>query len=192
MTSDRIQIRVYGEPEAAAKKEVAVNRKAGQLIPIDRDFRTRKNPITSKIEKYDKGYKRRWMNLVADTVRRFMQERNLEPFGKNHPVALGLLFFLTKADSSYLPYPSQKPDYNNLVDAVYNALKRTPAKNGHEGKYPNGILFYDDDQIVWTSAAPSGMLWADDKYPPGVLITVQSAMSLQAEISRQVMELCPK
>lgn len=179
-----IQIRVYGEPQPFPKTHTAEIERPGQkslLVPVATDYRVRKNPFTGKPEKYDRGYKRRWMKLVTETVDRFMFDQNIQPFPKNHPVAMSCLFFLTKAPSCKLLYPSQIPDEDNLVYAVRNALKRTQSKKGRPGRYPKGVLYYEDDQIIWR-VGPEGKLWATEKEPPGVLITVQDALQLRHEI----------
>ena len=164
-----IRIRVLGEPQPFPKKDVAMVGK--RLVPVDHDYRERTNPHTRKIEKYDRGYKRRWMELCRTTALAVMRAQGRQPFPKNHPVAMGCLFFLTRAKSCKLPFPSQAPDQDNLEYAIRNALKRTPRHKGRDGPYPKGICFYDDDQIVWR-ALPDGMLWARPGNPPGVLITI--------------------
>lgn len=163
------QIRVYGEPQPFPKKDVAMVGK--RMIPVDKDYRTRKNPITGKTEKYDRGYKRRWMEKVTRTVWSWMDKRGMEPYRPNHPIALGCLFFLTQPPSNRLQVPSQDPDLDNFEYAIWNALKRTPKKKGRDGAYPNGVLFYDDNQII-SRVLPCAKLWATSECPPGVLITV--------------------
>lgn len=181
-----LQIRVYGEPQPFPKKDVGrILCKDGRerLLPVDKDYRTRTNPYTHKTEKYDRGYKRRWMDQVARSVAGTLWDNQLIPFPKNHPIAMGCLFFLSKAPACKLLFPSQDPDYDNLEYAIFNALKRTPAKKGKPGKHPNGILFYEDNQVVWR-LNPSGKFWATQDIVPGVLITVQDAMSLQDDIEQ--------
>jgi hypothetical protein len=138
---------------------------------IDQDFRIRTDPITGEKEKWDVGYKRRWMALVRTTALAVMGARGLQPFPKNRALAVGCLFFMPKSASCKLPYPSQAPDQDNLIYAVRNALKRTPDRHGQQGAYPNGICFWDDDQVIWT-AQPDGEIWATRDEPPGVLITM--------------------
>jgi len=172
LTPNPITIWVDGDPQPFPKKDVGIINRTGQkprLMPIDKDYRTRTNPITKKIEKYDKGYKRRWMNHVASTVIAEMRKHNLLQFPKNHPVAMGCLFFIRKSQSNRLWVPSQKPDEDNFLYAVRNALKKTDKGSD--------VLYYDDDQVVW-QVGPVGKVWASDEFPPGVLITVQDAMYL--------------
>lgn len=196
---ERIQIRVFGQAQPFPKTHTAKIKRPGMdpiLRPVDTDYRTRTNPHTGKVEKYDRGYKRKWMTLVTKTVDEYMFEHDLTPFPKNHPIAMGCLFFLTKAPRCKLIYPSQVPDEDNFLYAVRNALKRTPEKKGKPGRYPQGVLFYDDDQIVW-HVGPEGKVWATNNNPPGVLITVQDALQIRAEIAewqpdtQKEMELCP-
>jgi hypothetical protein len=70
-----------------------------------------------------------------------------------------------------------------LIYAIRNALKRTKVKKGKPGPYPDGVLFWDDDQVVWR-AGSEGMVWATEQHPPGVLITVQSALELKDKIEK--------
>lgn len=168
------RIRVFGEPRPTPKKEVS---RTG--IPYVSDYRTRKNPITGKSEKYDRGYKTAWLKQVRKQVWDLMQERGLQPYPKNHPIAIGLLFFITKAKSCTLKFPSQDPDLDNLEYGIMNCLKRTikgSEKTLLGGYYPGGVLFYEDNQSVWR-IGPSGKIWAKDSNQeanPGVLITVCS------------------
>jgi len=178
---DVFKIRVFGKPQAFPKKILGRNKRTGKSMFLDRDYRTRKNPITGKTEKYDHGYKAQWVETVQFTVLLFMEERDIPPFRKNHPIAMGCLFYLPKAKSCKLPYPSQDPDEDNLDYAIKNALKRTPKKRGMTGRYPYGVLYYDDNQIIWR-LHPSGKLWASDANPPGVLITVVDALKIKPEI----------
>jgi len=181
-----LQIRVYGEPQPFPKKEAVASgdyKRTGRIIFAAKDYRVRTNPVTGKPEKYDRGYKRRWMDQIARTVSDVLWDNQIMPFPKNHPVAMGCLFFLSKSPSCKLLLPSQDPDYDNLEYAIWNALKRTSAKKGKPGKHPDGILFYEDNQVVWR-LQPSGKLWATENEPPGVLITVQDAMYLRDDIEQ--------
>lgn len=176
------QIRVYGEPQPFPKKEVAVVKLASgnvKLVPVDRDYRTRTDPHTHKLVKYEKGYKRRWMKRVRNEVATAMLEAGLEPFPKNHPVAMGCLFYLTKAKSNKLALPSQTPDLDNLSYAIWNALERQPVDEHANDRFAlTGVLYYNDSQVVW-QLPPAGKLWATEHELPGVLITVQDAFHLQ-------------
>lgn len=172
------RIRVYGPPQVYPKKELGVVN--GKPMPIDRDYRTRKNPITGNTDKYDKGYKRRWMDHVAKTVLAFMARTSMDPYAANHPIAMGCLFYMPKTKACKLSMPSQKPDLDNMAYAVWNALGNTQTKK-KLGKYPEGVLYYDDNQIVW-QLQPSGMVWATEQEPLGVLISVCDALEIRDEI----------
>lgn len=200
-TVDPIQIFVPGEPQPFPKTHTAIIERPGQkprLVPVATDYRTRTNPYTHKVEKYDRGYKAAWMKTVTQVVNRYMVDRDLNPFPKNHPVAMGCLFFLTKSPSCKLEFPSQDPDEDNLLYAIRNALKRTQKKKGGHGKYPDGVLFYEDNQIVWI-LEPQGKIWATSAHPPGLIITVQNALSPRVRCyldgwqpnTQKVMELHP-
>jgi len=195
-------IRVFGEPQPEPKKQVGINAadlkklkslRGGiinipRLIPIDIDYRTRKNKITGKTEKYDKGYKKKWFLHVRNTVLCYMVRHGLKPYTKNHPLCTGYLFFRTKPKSCKLPYPSQRPDFDNYEYYVTNALKRTREKKIRgimtPGEYPDGVAFWDDDEPVWN--LPAGVMWATEENPPGVIILIQDAMKVRNEIDDQV------
>ena len=185
-TDGLIKIRVYGIPRQFPKKEVANlgTKTKPRFMPVDRDYRQRKNPITGKIEKYDHGYLRRWYDHVTRTVRDLMYSNDIQPFPKDHPVVVSCIFFIPKAKSCKLLMPSQKPDEDNYLYAVRNALGRTPMKKGVPGKYPNGVLYYDDAAVVWQENA--GKVWATEKHPPGVLILVRDALPVFNEIMEYV------
>ena len=183
---------VPGDPQPFPKKEVAPSiiryplndpskwKAIGR--PIDRDYRTRKNPLTGKIEKFDRGFKRAWMNHVADVVHVFMEKNHWGPFPAGHPVAMGCLFFMPKADGNKTLLPAQVPDEDNLLYAIRNALKSTrPRGRGSDGlgPYPEGVLYFDDDQVV-AQVGPCGKRWATDEYPPGVLISFADFYSCHA------------
>lgn len=171
-----LRFRVFGEPHPAPKKDVVMNPRTGRLMPISHDYRERTNKFTGKKERYDKGYKNAWLKQVRKQVYNQMIEQRLHPYPKNHPIAVGLLFFITKAKSCKLAYPSQDPDLDNLEYAVMNALKRTvkgSEKSALAGHYPDGVLFYEDNQSVWR-IPPGGMLWATNANSPGLEITVCS------------------
>jgi hypothetical protein len=185
-TYNPICFRVDGEPLPMPKKEIGRG-KDGTPMLIGRDVKRRRDPVTGKQVVVSRGDKRRWVELVRATALQWMTAHGRKPFPKNHPVAMGCLFFLTKAKSNHLEYPSQDPDLDNLEYAVWNALKRTPAKRRDgggmtPGRFPDGICFYDDCQIVWR-LNPAGVLWADADNPPGVIISIADANTMTQEIA---------
>ena len=130
---------VPGEPQPAAKKHVAsVRGKDGRerLIPVDTDYRTKPDPSGAidpktgrvRLIKYYRGYKANWVKRVASEARLYMVRNRIEPFPQSHPIAMGCLFYLTRAKSNNRILPSQTPDWDNLEYAIRNALKRKPAK----------------------------------------------------------------
>lgn len=143
---------------------------------MDRDYRTRTDPATGKIIKYDRGHKRAWYRLVRNTAADWMVRMGLEPFPKNHPIAIGCAFFVTKSKTCKLDMPSQTPDMDNLEYTIWNALKRTVKRKGNDCLYPNGVCFFDDDQIIYR-VQPSGVYWADEEHPPGVVVTILDALA---------------
>lgn len=179
------RIRVYGTPEPFPKKELVVFNGVPRMI--DRDYRTRKDPLGRidpktgkvKIEKYDRGYKRRWMDHIVQTTLAFMAKSAMDQFTEDYSLALGCIFYIKKAKSCKLWIPRQKPDLDNFVYAIWNALGNTRTKK-KLGKYPEGVLYYDDSQIVWRLA--EGEVWATEQERPGVLISVCDALDIRDEI----------
>lgn len=173
-----MMIRVFGDPMPWPKKLAGSFMRGKKTIhhTYTDDFRTRRvtQPDGStKTVQYDRGYKMRWFHHVRDNVLTWMEQNRRQPFAANHPIALGCLFFLRKARTSKFVYPTTTPDFDNLRYGIPNILKRTPdIKAGKiPGPYPEGVAFYDDDQVIWT-ANPDGVLWATQSNPPGVLITI--------------------
>lgn len=173
-----MMIRVFGDPRPWPKKLAGSFERGGKTIhhTYTDDFRTKR--VTQldgsiKTVQYDRGYKMRWFHHVRDNVLTWMEQNDRQPFAANHPIALGCLFFRRKARTSKFVYPTTPPDFDNLDYGITNILKRTPdIKAGKiPGPYPDGVAFYDDDQIIWT-ANPDGVLWATQSNPPGVLITI--------------------
>lgn len=175
----KVQIRVYGEPQPAPKKDLCLSGKVPRVMNLD--YRTKTDPITGQKIKYLHGYKRRWLEHVRRSVLVFMAKHSLSPYPKREPIAIGCLFFLTQVDSNTKIFPAQPPDEDNFDYAIKNALKRTPKKKGQPGPFPNGVLYYDDDQIVWR-LQPAGKLWATEENPPGVLITVAKLTDIHEEL----------
>lgn len=186
--------RIYGEPMPAAKKEVAAIKRGNnvQLVPIDRDYRVATDPKTGKPFKWDIGYMRRWTDHCRRCVLELMQQYGLQRFAQGEPLAVGMLFYRSQADSNDSWMPAQKPDYSNFYYAVENALKMTPGThkkydNGQKyflpGPFPEGVLYYDDDQVCW-QLEPAGKVWATADEPPGVLISVMHCKLLSERVRR--------
>lgn len=178
------QIRIFGEPRPAAKDEIIrIKVAGGNFIStlMKRDYQTRTDPITKKKVKYNKGHKQWWVNAVRLGVFQYMYDHKLAPYPKNYPIAMGTLFFVTKPASNKMLLPARPPDEDNFDYAVKNALKRTIAKRNQPSPYPGGLLYYEDDQICWR-IGPSGKIWATEKLPPGVLITVASIQDIHHEL----------
>lgn len=191
-TYDPIIFRVDGEPLPFPKKEIGVHKKrqgaeiVTRAVMIDRDVKRHKDPVTGELVVVSRGDKARWVNLVRDTAAQYMRDYGLKPFPQNHPIAMGCLFFVTKAKSCELEFPSIAPDLDNLEYSIWNALKHTPKVRRHgqqfPGRYLSGICFYDDCQIVWR-LHPSGVLWADKDNPPGVIVMIKDAEPLAEELA---------
>lgn len=183
-----ICFRVDGEPLPFPKKDIG-RAKDGTPMLIAHDVRRHKDPTTGKLTVVARGEKARWVGDIRATALQWMTAHGRQPFPKNHPVAMGCLFFLTRAKSNHLEFPSIDPDLDNLEYTVWNALKHTPGirKNGKTfpGRFPDGICFYDDCQVVWR-LQPSGVLWASASHPPGVIVTIRDAEPMAAEIDQAV------
>ena len=196
-----IQFRIFGEPMPMPKKEFGeyevfdpkLGRKVKRTAMMTRDHREHKSTDNPKdITKYDFGHKKRWADWVIYCIDWLMIDNGLKPFAKNHPLAWSSAFYLSRSAGNKLPYPSQPPDHDNFDYFLRNALKRTPTKlkKKHgtkvrvEGKYPNGVLFYEDDEIVY-HLEPHGKFWATEEEPPGVLIQCMDALLLHERIQRQ-------
>ena len=185
-TEGPVEFRVFGIPRQWPKENstTTIDKNTSRVVGrrvFHRDYRTRKNPITGKVEKYDHGYLKKWRDIVQDQIHRQMQALGLKPFPKNHPLAIGILIFKPKPKSCKLELPSQMPDMDNYEYAINNALKSTRTKKG-PGLFPDGVLFYDDDCPVWI-LDPTGKVWATKEHPPGALITIQDAWHLRGKIS---------
>ena len=102
-----MMIRVYGEPRPWPKKLARSFKRGNKTInkTFNDDFRTKqvKQPDGSiKKKTFDRGYKMQWFNHVRDNVLIWMEQNGRQPFERHHPIALGCLFFVTKAKSSQL------------------------------------------------------------------------------------------
>lgn len=195
-----IQFRIFGEPMPMPKKEFgefeyfdrATGQKRKGRSMMTRDHREHRVDAKTVI-KYDYGHKQRWADWVIHCVAWGMIDNEIKPFEKNQPLAWSSLFYFTRAEGNKSLLPAQPPDHDNFDYFIRNALKRTPAKlkrsRGQkvrvEGKYPNGILFYEDDQICY-HLEPHGKAWATEDEPSGVLIQVMDAYKLRERIERQV------
>lgn len=174
-----MMIRIFGDPRPQPKLITGHKQIGGRTVsfPLKQDFRKRTvvDPITGdkKMQRYDIGYCQRWFDHVRQNVLIWMEQNGRQPFEHHHPIALGCLFFIRKPKTSKLVYPTGTPDFDNLDYGITNILKRTPdIKRGKiPGPHPEGVAFYDDDQVIWT-ANPDGVLWATQSNPPGVLITI--------------------
>ena len=180
--------RVFGEPQPMPKKEIAIVNK--RLMPIDRDYRTVTVPGRPKPFKWDIGYMKRWQEHVRRTVLDLMDFYHVLRYPPNFPISMGMLFYLTKPASSKHWLPSVKPDEDNLGYAVTNILKMTPGvtrqyENGQKytlpGPFPDGILYFDDNQVCWHTEY-HGKVWATADEPAGVLITVQDCQVIRDRI----------
>lgn len=187
--ADGIQFfRVFGEPMQEAKKDVAMIKMGGKmrLVPVDKDYRVVSDPDNpDKPFKYDIGFMHRWKVHVTMTVIELMRIHGVPRFSKNHPIAMGLLFYRTKPKSNDLWLPAVTPDEDNYAYAVKNALKMTPGRMLGDtripGPYPDGVLYFDDNQICWHTPW-DGKVWADESEPPGVLISVQDCRDIKNQI----------
>lgn len=136
-----------GEPQPNPKIEI--NPKSRCVY--ERDYRTRTNPITGQVEKYDRGHKARWRSQVVEAWKAL----GVPKFEKHVPLCVIWEFYLTKAKSCKLPFPTGTPDRSNLYYGLENALQ--------------GVAYYNDSQIV---AGSQNKFWATEANPPGVHIRI--------------------
>lgn len=66
---------------------------------------------------YDPKESKGWKKLIADEV------KDKTPFPAGLPLILSVKFYLTKPKSVKRSYPTVKPDIDNFVKAVMDALK---------------------------------------------------------------------
>ena len=148
-----IKLRVNGDPLPTPKKEL--NRKTGALYP--RDYRTRKHPVTGKIQKYDRGYKERWFQKVKLEVHDYMRKNDISIIMKSESsVMFDAFFYLEKPKSSKYDSHVVKPDLTNLYYRLENVLQ--------------GIAYEDDSQITCVFLTKD---WATKDKPAGVEIHIQ-------------------
>lgn len=81
------------------------------------------------VQTYDPGKSRDYKKELSDAVKKL----NVVPFAKDLPLVLSIRFLLTKPKSVKRVFPVVKPDLDNLVKAVKDALK--------------GIAWHDDSQV---------------------------------------------
>lgn len=180
--------RVYGEPQPFPKKEMSFNPRTKRQIVRQRDYQTFKDNLTGRIKKYNFGHKKAWAKLVRREVLRGMRSRSLQPYPQHHAIAIGCLFFMGKAESNKLEFPSIAPDLDNLCYAVWNILGRTNQRQKPEdGFYPQGVLYYDDSQIVMR-LHPEGMFWADPSKPGREAGVVIQVVSMENPKLKEIME----
>lgn len=155
-----IRFRVHGEPQPWPKKENQVipagrdprtGRMKFRVKTFERDYHTRKNPITGKTEKYGYGYIARYKRELVAAAKEAMAGR--PPFGKAVPLYLLKTFWRTRPKSNRSRFPVTTPDVDNYGYLVHNVLE--------------GVCYANDSQITDSTELKR---WADDDNPPGVLI----------------------
>lgn len=176
--------RVYGEPIQEPKKDIGHflgkdKKSITTLLP--KDYRTTQGP-DGKPFKWDIGFCQRWKDHVCRTVSALMSRQSLDPYPVHVPLALGLIFYRSKPQDPKSWLPVTAPDRDNYDYAIHNCLKSTKEKNS-PGKYPEGVLYYDDNQLC--AGTPWDMkVYADTTELPGVLISVTNANNVAGEICR--------
>ena len=169
-----IIFRIYGVPQPYPKKDLVPT--ARGVRPMDRDYRTRKNPNGGKPVKFDFGYKRRWYDHVRREVAGAMVALGLRTFPKDHPITWDSITFRPHDMRQDLEDPTCTPDEDNYDYGLRNCLKVADDHDRQSrvwaARYPAGILFYDDSQIVWGDNG-HGKVWVTDLWAPGCLILVQ-------------------
>ncbi len=175
---DIIRFRVDWEPEPWPKKEHQVipggrdprtGRMKHRVKTFERDYHTRKNPITGKTEKYGRGYIARYKRELIAAAKQAMAGR--PPFPRSVPLFLCAYFWRTRPKSNRSEYPVTAPDADNYGYLIHNVLE--------------GICYQNDAQIT---DPVSRKRWADDDNPPGVLVAL-GTMTLDYELPQLALSL---
>lgn len=126
----------------------------GEPLPQDRPrhaTRPKKGGGTY-IATFDTSRCKKWKETIATEARAV----GVEPFASDLPLAITTVFYLTRPKSVKRQFPTVKPDLDNFLKAVKDALK--------------GVAWGDDGQVVTVSArkeyAPAGR-------SPGVWVGVR-------------------
>lgn len=176
--------RIFGEPVQEPKKDIGrylgKDKKAIMTL-VPKDYRVAKDQNGVDF-KWDVGFAQRWKNHVCACITYLMQCNGLDPYPSGIPIALGVIVYRTapKFPDGWIPY--SKPDLDNYCYAIHNCLKSTKTPKG-DGPYPDGVLYYDDNQICWTTPW-EGKVYADDTEPPGVLISVADCNEIKEDIEK--------
>lgn len=133
-----IELFVHGEPVAQGR-------------PRFRQFKGKGPDAKSFVSTYDPSTSRGWKAEIAKAA------KNVTPFIPGIPLSMKLVFYLPKPKSVKRLYPIVKPDLDNFIKAVMDALKD---------------IWGDDCQVIQISAgkryAGIGGIWNG----PGVFIAV--------------------
>lgn len=161
-----IEFYVAGEPQPFPKKEYAIlytKEKRPFVQVYNRDYRTRKNPDTGKVEKYDKGYIQRWTDQVKQVAELAMKGESI--IVKPLPVEIETWVWRTRADSNKTPFPTGPPDLDNFTYLPHNALE--------------GICYENDSQIT---DQHEHKRWADDDNPAGMVVKIRCPVEQQSTL----------
>jgi Holliday junction resolvase RusA-like endonuclease len=85
------------------------------------------------------------------------EKRLLTPIFGEMPISIKINFFLKKPKSVRRKYPTARPDLDNYLKLVFDAL--------------NGVLFVDDSQIVEIGARK--LYCSEDNPDPGVALKIK-------------------
>jgi len=90
---------------------------------------------------YDPNNSREWKNKIALIAQKRVKEGQDERYDAGVALEMTVTFFLSRPKSVSVnkrPYPTVRPDLDNLVKAIKDAL--------------SGIVYHDDSQIVKLTA----------------------------------------
>lgn len=137
------ELRIYADPVAQARPRFA---RCGKFVKT-----------------YDPAKSVNWKAMVNAEAQRQAREDGFIMYPAGVALSASFEFFFTRPKSASLkkrPYPAVKPDLDNLIKGVKDALR--------------GVVYHDDAQIV---AYEDGTrkYYADELHPPGVVIRINRA-----------------
>ncbi len=144
MTPRSITFRVDGEPQPFPKKELNFKTK----VMYSRDRGGKKAAWAEKIR--IAAYRE-----LADVEGQRWQDVCGPLFSRPIPVEIEIWLYRTKPKSNKQPYPTTRPDLDNLCYTPHNVLQ--------------GIFYDDDSQIIDLNEHKR---WADISCPPCMIITI--------------------
>lgn len=147
MTVEPIEIRIDGEPITTEKMAAQMIHKNGKAIAMT-------------YPRDPGGKAKAWRRAVKQKAELHMRMNNLSMIPADIPLQIGIIVWRTRTTTYRKSdrYPYKKPDLDNFVYIVVNAL--------------SGIVYHDDAQIV---EKHEFKMFATDDIRPGVEIRIKEA-----------------